>query len=169
MELFVSRVSLPIFMSCYIIPANSRALYSDCDLARLKLVALLDILQRRQGVANPKIMLRIGVNANVSLGRLRYRGGGRHDAIAKRTVTSEWRNKRRMSRTRCEQKIVEGFWRGRSGGVYDGQIIATMDDGINWYEVHCRDPKPSHRHTAYLLLSVVDQLLTYLPGARAEG
>lgn len=52
------------------LPADACAPDRNGDLTLPKLLALLDALQRRSGLADPQVMLWVGEDANVGLGRL---------------------------------------------------------------------------------------------------
>lgn len=52
---------------CAFVPADSGALDRDCDLALLQSLALFNFLLARLGLGNPKVVGRVGVDANVGL------------------------------------------------------------------------------------------------------
>ena len=65
------RRQLSSSVSCGLnLPANTSALDCDCDLARSQLLLGLNLLERRLGLGDPKIMCRVGVNTNVGQRRL---------------------------------------------------------------------------------------------------
>jgi hypothetical protein len=62
-----------ILLSC--LPANTCALHGDGNLALLECLAVLDLLFARRCLCHPQIVLWVGVDTNVLLGR-REGGGG---------------------------------------------------------------------------------------------